>query len=202
MAATGSLVAAVVRTPVPAASVRRTRKLVVRPVRADGTAASGYRVVSESDGVPVQCPDVSPVAVSRNIRFCGGSAIDTVACWHSSTPTYILCLRSPFTRVLARMQVTGTFAPVAAPARPSPQALVLDNGTRCLIRDGGAWNTVPGHPNWYGQYSCTNGVDVYGPVPDGINRTAPVWTVHTVADSNSAVIRLHAVSRAYFVGTA
>jgi hypothetical protein len=188
--------------PVPTASKKLTLQFVVRPVRADGTAVSGYRVAPESNGGPTQCQDASPVAVSRDIRFCGDSALDTVACWSSATPSYVLCLRSPFTRLLARIEYTGGFAPLAAPAHPSPQALVLDDGTRCVVRDGGAWDTVPGHPTWYGQYSCTGGVDVYGPIPDGIDRTAPLWTVHTVSDANTAVVRSRSVRSAYFVGTA
>ena len=163
---------------------------------------AGYRVVPGSDGGPTPCQDPSPVAVSRNIRFCGDSALDTVACWASATPSHALCLRSPFSPVLTRIPYTGGFAPVAAPAHPSPLALVLDDGTRCLIRDGGAWDTVPGHPSWYGQYSCTGGVDVYGPIPDGIDRTAPLWTVHTVAATDTSRISSHSVVSAYFVGTA
>lgn len=200
--------------PVPVAVVRTTSRtiattpekvtvqLVVRPVHGDGTAVSGYRVVPESDGGPTQCQDPSPVAVSRNIRFCGDSALDTVACWSSATPSHALCLRTPFSRVLARIPYTGGFAPLVAPAHPSPQALVLDDGTRCVIRDGGAWDTVPGHPTWFGAYSCTGGVDVYGPNPDGVDRTAPLWTVHTLQDTDTARIRSHTVISAYFVGTA
>jgi hypothetical protein len=189
-------------TSTPTATEPVTRRVVVRPVRDNGTPAAGFRVVRENDGEPVVCDDVSPVAVSGDIRFCGDSALDTVACWQSAAANYVLCLRDPRTHVLARIHITGGFRAIAAPARPAPQALVLDDGTRCLIRDGGAWSALPGHPNWYGDYGCNGNVEIYGPGA-GIDDSSSRWTVHAVTwTGGRASVRTRSVVAAYFVGTA
>ena len=175
----------------------------MRPVHANGTPASSFRVVRENDGQAVSCDDRSPVAVSSNIRFCGDSALNTVACWKSATARYVLCLRDPLTPVLARVHLTGVFRAVAAPARPVPQALVLDDGTKCLIRDGGAWSALPGHPDWYGDYACNGNVDIYGPAGSGIDHSSPRATVHAVTwTGDRASVRTRSVVAAYYVGTA
>lgn len=180
-------------------------RVVVRPVTHSGLPAPGYSVVRERDDSFLCTDGPSPVAVDANIRFCGYSATNTVACWKSAVPTTVLCLRDPRTRTLARISYQLRFAPTAAPAHPVPQALVLDDGTRCLIRDGGAWNLLPGHPTWVGWYSCSGARDVYGPLGgNGIDQTTHNWTVHTVRFSagKAPTIVTHSVKTAYYVGSA
>lgn len=177
-----------------------TKRVVVRPVRANGHAVHGYTVKRESfDGFT--CDEgASPVAVDANIRFCGPSASYTVACWKSTHHT-VLCLRNPRAKQLARIRYTGTFTHVAAPKHPSPQALRLFNGNYCLVRDGGAWGEVKGHPKWFGDYSCKHGIDVYGRGRDGIVRSVNPWRVHTVRDLGGNYVNRR-VKIAYYVGTA
>ena len=179
-----------------------TASVTLRPVDSRGQPVSGYRVTTESfDGFG--CGDASPVAVSAGIRFCGPSATNTVACWKSAVPSTVLCLRDPFVRTLVRITYVGTFAPVAAPARPAPQGLALAGGVRCQIRDGGAWSSVPQHPDWVGSYFCTDGSAVYGPqAGNGINHNSPTWTVETVAPTGQGPITKRRVTSAYYVGTA
>jgi hypothetical protein len=179
---------------------------VIRPVTRTGQPAPGFRVVPETDDT-FQCQgDASQVAIDPNVRWCGSSATDTPACWKSAVPGTVLCLRDPLTHTLARIAYQLGFAPVAAPARPDPEALVLDDGTRCLVRDGGAWSRVPGHPSWYGWYSCGGGAAVYGPIAGhGIDRSAALWTVRVVTlhhSGTTATVRTRSVKAAYFVGTA
>jgi hypothetical protein len=180
-------------------------RVVVRPVTAAGLPAHGYSVVREHDD-GVLCTDgPSPVAVDANIRFCGSSATNTVACWKSAVPSTVLCLRDPRTHTLARISYQLRFAPTPAPAHPVPQALVLDDGTRCLVRDGGAWNLVAGHPSWVGWYYCPGAADVYGPLGGiGIDQTTRNWTVRTVTfpAGKAPVVAMHSVETAYYVGTA
>lgn len=185
-----------------AGALPHTRQVVVRPVHANGTPVAGYTVTRESiDGF--SCDEgPSPVAVDPGIRFCGFSATYTVACWKSAHHT-VLCLRNPLTRALVRIRYTGAFAPVAAPAHPSPQALVLRGRGYCTIRDGGAWGSVPGHPHWFGTYSCLHSA-IYGTGPDGIDRSVDPWLVHTVTGYTGAPGSIHdrRVAVAYYAGTA
>jgi hypothetical protein len=187
--------------PAHASGLPVTHKVVVRPVHANGTPAPGYRVVGESDGTFTCTDGPSPVAVDPNIRFCGPSATYTVACWKSANHT-VLCLRDARARTLYRIHYSGSFRPVAKPTKPSPQDILLANGHKCLIRDGGAWSIVPSHPSWVGFYSCTGRVgDVYGPASgNGINRTTSHWTVETFATDHSITKRY--ITIAYYVGTA
>ena len=185
-----------------AAPSTHTVETVVRPVHANGTPVAGYAVHSESiDGF--NCDGPSTVSVSKNVYECGPSATYTVACWKSTRHT-VLCLRDPYVRQLARITYSGTLSPVRAPKRAVPQALTLAGGAHCLIRDGGAWDQVNGHRNWYGAYSCPKG-DLYGPAAfQGIDTALNPWLVHMLTyDKNGTQhIANQRVVHAYVVGTA
>lgn len=181
---------------------RHTVAHVVRPVHRDGSPVAGWTVNKQK--IPdFTCDGTSPVAVDDGIYFCGPSATYTVACWRSAKHT-VLCLRDPFVKKLVRIRYTGTLQHVSAPDEPSPQALVLFGGTRCLIRDGGAWGAVKGHPKWIGYYSCDNGTSVYGRTRDGIMRASQPWRVHTVRfrKNGTQTIRTRQIRTVYYVGTA
>lgn len=191
-------------SPTSQAAPNATMRITVRPVTSAGDPAPGYSVTNEDLPPGFVCSgEPSPVAVSPNIQFCGYSATNTVACWKSSVPSAVLCLRDPLTRRLVRIKYTGQFVPTPAPAHPAPQALVLDDDNHCLIRDGGAWADVPSQPTWVGWYFCAHDADVYGPqAGNGIDKTRSTWTVRTVAHGGSTTITAHSVTTAYFVGTA
>ena len=176
---------------------------IVRPVHRDGMPVAGYAVDREHIAHFGCNPGPSPVAVQDNIRFCGPSVADTVACWKSRHHT-VLCLRDPQKKVLARIRYVGTFRPVRALNRPSPQALTLFSGAYCLIRDGGAFPPVSGHPHWFGDYTCSNGAFLYGRGRDGIVRSPEPWQVHMVwfHENGTQTIRTRQIRRAYYVGTA
>lgn len=175
-----------------------TARVVVRPVTADGHAAPGWTVHRERLG-RVECWGASRSAVDDGITTCGPSAAYLPSCWRSRRHT-VLCLRLVTDDDLVRVRRSGAYPDAPAPARPSPQGLLLVNGQDCVIRVGGAWGTVPDHPDWVGYYSCDHG-DVYGPpAGDGINRHHPVWRVHLLRGDGTLVTRR--VQQASYVGNA
>lgn len=201
--ALAAVLAAIVTGTTPAdASLPHTQKIVVRPVHADGTPVAGYTVSRESIA-NFTCAGSSAAAVDNNIEFCGYSATYTVSCWKSSHHT-VLCLRDPMRKQLARIRYQGTFSPSKPPRHPSPQAITLFTGNYCTVRDGGAWSTIKGHPNWYGDYGCHRNA-VYGPGRDGIDRSVNPWRVHVVNNPNNTTpnsIVVRRVKLAFYVGTA
>lgn len=191
-------------TPAPPPAPSATARITVRPVTAAGAPAPGYTVKDESDLGPLTCGETSPVAVTGGVYFCGASATDTVACFPSTGST-VLCLRDPNGHTLTRLHLGAALPTVSAPSTPAPQSLRLDNGVTCLIRDGGAWASVPGHPDWYGAYYCSNNQDVYGPqAHNGIDMSSNRWTVHLVsydAHGTAHVVGDHAVVSASYVAS-
>jgi hypothetical protein len=76
----------------------------------------------------------------------------------------------------------GSLPPVQPTAIPEPFAMLLDDGTRCLLRNGGAWG---GRDDGYvGTYGCgdpsANLAVLWLPSQGPgtcIDHSAPVWTV-------------------------
>lgn len=175
----------------------KTGRVVVRPVTASGTAADGFTVRRVSG--PASCEDQAATAVDPGIDICFPSALYVPSCWKSSNHT-VLCLRNVTDTRLVRVRYSGTFVRHAAVRRPSPQGLRLTNGAVCGIRVGGAWGQAPGHPDWVGFYSCSNGA-VYGPPDgDGVDRSHAQWRVHVLRADGTVVTRT--VATATYVGTA
>ncbi|MFT4083037.1 MAG: hypothetical protein QM638_10660 [Nocardioides sp.] len=184
-------------SPADAAGSAATARHVIRPVTDAGEPASGYRVTTRKGRV--SCFGRSAAAVDDGITTCGPSAAYLPSCWRSTHHT-VLCLRSPRSRTLVRVRFQGHWKGVQAPRHPRPQALVLGDGERCLIRIGGAWGQVPAHPTWVGFYSCGQG-EVYGPpTGDGLHRARASWRVHLWQADGDLVRRT--VRAAYYVGTA
>lgn len=185
-----------------ASSTSATKTVTLRPVTAAHHAAPGYHVVTAS-GSPIDCQSApaSRVAVDPNIVECGPAYQYPVACWHAARPRFALCLRNPFGREVDRIRAQHFSTGHVSPRKhPAPFGLVLDNGAKCSIRDGGAWGSPKQHPKWVGFYSCTKGGAVYAPISsrDGINQSHPSWTVWTSQGNN---VHLHHVVKAIFAGT-
>lgn len=182
-----------------------TVQIVLRPVTSHGTVAPGYTLSRHLDD-SVSCikPDPSPVGVDQNITECSPSAEYAVACWAGPAPHTVLCYRNPFAKQVDLLSTSGSEPAAPAPVQPSPYALVLSDGRRCLVRDGGAWGSLDGHPGWYGTYGCADGRYVlWGVGPsDGVDRNGSLWTVQLSAYSGHGPLRTVAVAAAYFVGTA
>ncbi len=183
----------------------------MRPVTASGHAAAGFTVKRKRlKKISIYCnsPSPSPVSVSKNVELCSPSAAYAVACWNAATPHRVLCEQDPRTNKVVSFRRTGKFARTAAiSARQlAPMVLVLRDGKKCFIRDGGAWGTLKGHPKWGASYGCTarhGGTVVWArqhSAHEGVNETHPVWTVHV--SNGRSKLRVKRVAKAYFVGTA
>lgn len=187
----------------------RTVRTTVRPVTSAGRAASGF-TVHDQDNVTLDCGKnfalPSPGAVNRNIVECSPSAAYAIACWKSASPKRVLCMRDPQSHDVYQMRRSDGF-PSSQPPRRSQRApllLVLADGARCSIRDGGAWGSLKSHPRWNGSYSCSRHGVVWAAPKDrhyGVDESHPVWTVKTAPFNGRHVVTRH-VRRAYFVGTA
>jgi hypothetical protein len=204
VAAVGAASAVALAAAPAGAATRHTVVAVVRPVHADGRPVKGYTVTRES--IPdFTCGPQSGVAVDGGIDFCGFSFTDTMACWKSRHHT-VLCLRTPWRKELVRIRYQGSFVRQAALTHPVPDGLRLMNGYGCVVRDGGAWDRVTGHPHWYGAYSCHVGsrwLPIYGR-GDGIQESSDPWRVHIVLNAGQPDQKIvdHRVAKAFFVGTA
>lgn len=177
---------------------------VVRPVTAGRQVSAGFHVHRVSASVQCGYPSASPVSVSRNVEFCSPSAAYAIACWKAAAPKHVLCLPDPARHRLIRFR-TGKFASTKPVSQRvlSPMLLVLADGTRCLIRDGGAWGALQGHPHLYGTYSCSRHGVVWARAKaahSGVNETESTWTVRTAGFGHGHLVTRR-VAQADFVGT-
>jgi hypothetical protein len=148
-----------------------------------GQPINGYQEAPSQGNVAAvtDCTTPSPSAVSNNIYYCSPSAAGAGTCWPSA-PGSLLCVDNPWDKRLHRVTYGGSLPPVQPTASPGPFALVLDDGTRCLFRNGGAWG---GRDDGYvGVYGCAdpsaNLAVLWLPGQGAgtcIDRSAPVWTV-------------------------
>ncbi len=160
-----------------------TRQITVVAVGPDGQAMNGYHVASgpNSVGQASECSSPSPSAVADNVYACSPSVVGAGTCW-PSTPGSLLCVDDPWDRSMHRVTYDRPLPPVTAPAIPDPFALTLDDGTRCRLRNGGAWGWRA--DGYEGVYSCSgaspNLVVLWLPSQGPgscIDRSAPAWTV-------------------------
>ena len=187
-----------------------TRVITAVAVGPNGQPINGYQEATGAGNVGAvdDCTSPSPSAVAPNIYYCSPSAASASTCW-PSTPGSLLCVNNPWDKQLYRVTYGGQLPPVQPTAAPDPFALVLDDGTRCLLRNGGAWS---GRPDGYvGGYGCGEGGGanpaVLCPEKQGgpcIDRSAPVWTVK-VGRLGGQITPLpppetHAVTTAWFAG--
>ena len=185
-----------------------TQQITTVAVGSQGQAVNGYQETPPEGSVPVvHCSTPSPSAVADNVYACSPSAAGAATCW-PSTPGSLLCVDNPWDQRLHRVAYNGQLPPVQPPASPEPFALVLDDGTRCLLRNGGAWG---GRDDGYvGAYWCGNsGVN---PVvlclpssPTCIDdRSGPVWMVKVgqlgAPGAHFPPPQVHAVVSAWFAG--
>jgi hypothetical protein len=177
----------------------RTHVVVVRPVDASGHARPGW-TVHRMKGLTADCDGSAAAAESDGIYACFPTAAYLPACWPSRHHT-VLCLRDARVKKLVRVRYSGNLGPATAPARPTPQDLDLAGGQGCALRVGGAWGTLPTHPNWVGFYSCAHG-SVYGPPRgDGVDRSGQPWTVRIWKSGTQHRVVHRSVATAYYVGT-
>jgi hypothetical protein len=151
------------------------------PVGPNGLPINGYQETPPDGNITdvADCTTPSPSAVAANVYYCSPSAAGAGTCW-PSTPGSLLCMANRWEMRLHRVTYGKPLPPVQPTATPDPFALVLDDGTRCGLRNGGAWG---GRADGYeAVYACT-GTDLmvlWMPSQGAgtcIDRSAPAWTV-------------------------
>lgn len=160
-----------------------TRAITAVAVGPGGQPINGYQEAPAQGNVATvnDCTTPSPSAVADNVYYCSPSAAGAGTCW-PSTPGSLLCVDNPWDQRLHRVTYNGALPPVQPTATPDPFALVLDDGTRCLLRNGGAWG---GRADGYvGVYGCgdphANLAVLWLPSQGAgtcIDRSSPAWTV-------------------------
>lgn len=172
----------------------------------NGQPANGYRdaTTGEESGTVEMC-DASPSAVNPGIYRCSPSAAGADVCWKSTAPT-LLCVGDPWTKELHRVTASKPPPSVQPVSLPQPLALLLDDGTQCRIRNGGAWGGRD--DGLVGAYGCS-GKDVVLVATDDasmpIDRSQPLWTVKVgplgAGDAHFPPPQTRSVTTAWFAAT-
>jgi hypothetical protein len=194
-------------TSVPAsADPPPTQAITTVAVGPNGQPINGYREAPSNGNVTAvsDCTTPSPSAVANNVYYCSPSAAGAGTCW-PSTPGSLLCVDNPWDKRLHRVTYGGSLPPVQPGAIPEPFAMVLDDGTRCLLRNGGAWG---GRDDGYvGTYECGDLAILWLPSQGPgtcIDRSAPAWTVKVgqlgTPGTHFPPPQIHAVTTARFAG--
>ncbi|WP_420715879.1 hypothetical protein [Mycobacterium sp. 663a-19] len=186
-----------------------TQVITTVAVGSGGQPINGYREAPTRGNVfeVDDCTTPSPSAVANNIYYCSPSAAGAGTCW-PATAGSLLCVDNPWDRSLHRVAYRGSLPPVQATDTPDPFALALDDGTHCLLRNGGAWG---GRDDGYvGAYWCGDpGSNLYVLEPPGrgtgsIDRSGPAWTVRVgqlgTPTAHFPPPRTRAVTSAWFAG--
>jgi hypothetical protein len=148
---------------------------------ANGEPVNGYTVINRQPSPNLSaCPGPSPSAVSDDVYACEPNQALAQVCWPG--PASVLCLVDPWSKELRRFPAPGALPAVSPPATPMPLALVLDDGTSCVLASGVDWGgrrdgLVPA-------YVCDPRVISRGVLIDpgadplsAIDRSQPAWTV-------------------------
>jgi hypothetical protein len=160
-----------------------TQVITVMAVGPGGEAINGYKVASGPGNVgqASDCSEPSPSTVADNVYYCSPSAAGAGTCW-PSTPGSLLCVDNPWDMQMHRVMFDGQLPPVHPTATPDPFALTLDDGTRCLLRNGGAWGgRADGYTGVYGCGGAGSDLAVLWLPSQGagscVDRSSSAWTV-------------------------
>jgi hypothetical protein len=148
---------------------------------ANGEPVNGYNVINRQPSPNLSaCPGPSPAAVGNDIYACQPNQSLAQVCWPA--PASVLCLVDPWSKELRRFPAPDALPAVSPPAVPMPLALVLDDGTSCVLASGVDWGgrrdgLVPA-------YVCDPRVISRGVLIDpgqdpfsAIDRSQPAWMV-------------------------
>jgi hypothetical protein len=183
-----------------------TEVITVAAVSASGEPINGYRVVGRQASANLSdCPGPSPAATVSNIYACEPSEAAAEVCWPA--PASVLCAVDPWSKTLRRFPSPGALPAVNPSATPIPFAMVLNDGTRCILPNGIDWGgradeTVP-------IYGCGQNVGVLAPPDwnpaDAIDRSQPLWAVFVgqlgPRDTPFQPPIRHTVTTAWFAGS-
>lgn len=182
----------------------------VAAVAGNGQPVNGYHVINRQASPNLTgCNDPSPAATGANVYACDPSEAAAQVCWPA--PGSVLCAADPWSKSLRRFPSPGALPAVNPPAAPRPFAMLLDDGTRCILPNGidlggRADGTVP----IYGCGQPMLSLGVLAP-PDwdpaaAIDRSQPLWAVYVgqlgpPTTPFQPPIR-HTVTTAWFAGSA
>lgn len=123
----------------------------------------------------------SPYSHASSVYWCGSAADYLPACWPAPASTgypLLYCMHSPDDLEVAR--VTGPSNLKAAPAKSvaRPWQVVLDDGSRCNVRIGGAYPEAPTGFDY--SYICDGPTGVLVAPTDGPEfiTTSPHWKAY------------------------
>lgn len=182
----------------------------VAAVGANGQPINGYHVINRQPSPNLsECNGPSPAAVGDNVYACEPSEAAADVCWPA--PASLLCAVDPWGKALRRFPAPGALPAVDRPENPRPFALLLDDGTRCILPNGidlggRADGTVP----IYGCGEKILSLGVLAPPDwnpaDAIDRTQPLWAVFVgqlgPPTTPFQVPIRHTVKTAWFAATA
>jgi hypothetical protein len=191
----------------PAANPAPATKVVnIVAMNPDGTPATGYTTDNKAS-TQLEADGCYPsfAAVSADIVSCAPTAAGANVCWVGPDRTALVCGMSPWEKRVLLYTASGP-VPTAPPAvNPQPWGLVLADGSRCQIRNGGAW---PGRADDYnGAYSCEGPTEYVLANSDRyVDRSRPTWTVKvgelSASNDISAPPKTMPVTTAYFATVA
>jgi hypothetical protein len=176
--------------------------VVLEPVDAQGNVQSGWVQDSSRSGERIDCSFGSPSRYDKTaaVRDCGATADAGDACWPAADSVHVLCLVDPFSNVLYLIGAQGLSTPRTSRTEdPAPFALLIDDGTQCRARNGGAWSSPKEHPDWVGYYGCHD-TAVWGPRDQGIKKGFGGWTVKVGPEDGH--LTTHKVTKVFYVGVA
>ncbi|MFE5566618.1 esterase/lipase family protein [Amycolatopsis japonica] len=157
-------------------SAPQTKVVKIAGIDKDGKPAAGFAI--EDSGTHLDGCDASKASESPDIVRCGPTAAGADVCWIGSGRETLYCGTFPWEKKLLRYTLPAPSEPMAATRTPDPWGLVLSDGLRCRIRNGGAW---PGRADeWVGAYSCegeNRWILVRAGMTTAVDRSKPIWTV-------------------------
>jgi serine/threonine protein kinase, bacterial len=173
----------------------------------NGQPANGYHEAPSPGMNNVFECDASPAAVDSGIYRCPPWAADADVCWPATSGT-LLCSDDPWKKELHRFSYTNPLPAVRPQTTPIPFALLLDDGTQCRMRNGGA--EAGRDDGLVSAYWCHSESSVLA-TPEAvgrrlvdaiIDRSHPLWTVKVgpVMPGNLPPPQTHAVTTAWFAG--
>jgi hypothetical protein len=196
--------------PVTSAKATPTTKPATKIVRlapVDKSSAPKTGYVVEQGQTDVDSCVASP-AGGKDVTSCSPSAAGADVCWVTSDRISMLCGTYPWEKKLIKVKSTTPIKGLTPVADPSPWALVLANGTKCRLRNGGSWGGRA--DGFVGAYFCDRGekefvlVNPYTTEPT-IKKVDPLWTVRVgpLGDPEASFPppAAVAVTTAYFAGT-
>ncbi len=160
-----------------------TKIVTVTGVTRTGDPAAGFTV--EAIDNPVEACAASPASTSKNMVSCSPSAAGADVCWVKPDRTNLLCGTSPWEKKLLPATSDRPIGAVTPPhSDPDPWGLVLADGARCRLRNGGSWGGRA--DDYVGAYFCDRGESEFvlvGPQSpeSAVNKASPAWTVQVGA---------------------